>query len=158
MKTNYALLFSLLSTGLLAGAFFYGTGNVVPAMYEVPIKEHLQYRVALMGHNSIYMQSLTAIAIITPVWLAVVSKEGKRGRLLAVLGALAALLSILITRFGNVPINHLMRKWNDMGAPSNWPEILHHWDLANYARTGFAIGSFILIIIASQAGRPEKQR
>ena len=149
-------MLSLLSTGLLAGAFFYGTGNVIPAMYEVPIKEHLMYRVALMNHNSVYMQSLTAIAIITPVWLAVISKKNKRIRVLAFLGALAALISILITRIGNVPINHMMRKWNDIGAPANWPEILHHWDVANYTRTGFAILSFILVILASQAGRPEK--
>jgi uncharacterized membrane protein len=156
MKRNYALILSLMFTGLLAGAFFYGTGNVIPAMYNVPINVHLMYRVQLMDHNAIYIQSLTAVAIITPIWLAVISKQHRTMRIFALLGSLAALTSILITRIGTVPINHMMRVWNSTGAPANWPEILHHWDVLNYVRTGFAILSFVLIIIASQSGMHEK--
>ncbi len=150
MKNKYILILSLLSTGLLAGAFFYGTLNVIPALYDVPIDVHLKYRVPLMNHNAVYMQLLTAIAIIAPVWLAIISKQIIRQRIYAFSAGAAALISILVTRIGNVPINHLMRTWNATEAPANWPGILHQWDIYNYIRTGFAITSFVLIVIASQ--------
>src|ERR1700748_1354597 len=102
MKNRLAQTFAILSTGLLADVFYYGTFTVVPAFYEVPVEVHLKYRVALMDHNAVSVQSLTAIAILTPVWLAFVSRHSRPMRMYAVFAAAAALLSILTTRFGNV--------------------------------------------------------
>lgn len=145
-----AQFIALISTGLLAGAFYYGTFTLIPSYYEIPISVHLQSRVALMNHNAVYMQLLTLAAIISPIWFAITSKQIHVVRKYAIAAAIAALISILITRIWNVPINHMMRMWDTEGAPVNWKEILTKWDVYNYARTAFAFASFVLIIIASQ--------
>jgi len=150
MKNKFAQALALLATGLLAGVFYYGTFAIVPAFYEVPIEVHLKYRVALMDHNAVYVQLLTVVAILTPLWLAFVYRHSRFIRIYALLAAVAALLSILTTRFGNVPINRIMRMWEASEAPGNWRETLHQWDLFNYTRTVFALASFLLVLMASQ--------
>jgi len=148
-----AMTLALLSTGLLAGAFYYGTLTLIPSYYEVPLDVHLKSRVALMNHNAVYMQLLTLIAIISPVWFAIVYKHIRAIKNYAIAAAMAALISIIITRFGNVPINQLMRKWDATGAPANWSGILNKWNLYNYVRTAFAFVSFLLVVIAAQYRR-----
>jgi hypothetical protein len=141
---------SLLLTGLLAGVFYYGTFTVIPAFYQVPLTVHLQYRVELMNHNAVYVQLLTAFSIIAPVAYAIAVRQNVQLRNLALSAAIAALISILVTRFGNVPINRMIRVWELGTAPANWREILNGWNRFNYIRTFFAMASFILMIIASQ--------
>ena len=155
MKNKLAQFLALLTTGLLAGVFYYGTFTVIPAFYEVPIEVHLKYRVALMNHNAVYVQLLTGISILTPVWLACVYRKAPLIRNYATLGAIAALISILVTRFGNVPINRMMRVWEAGKAPANWHEILDKWNMFNDIRTVFALASFVLVLIASQVNRPQ---
>jgi len=155
MRTKLIQALALLSTGLLAGVFYYGTFTVVPAFYEVPIEIHLKYRVALMNHNAVYVQLLTIIAIVMPAWYALISKHARLIVIYAVGSAIAALISILTTRFGNVPINHLITEWEATGAPKNWREILDQWNIYNDIRTMFALASFILILIASQINTTE---
>jgi uncharacterized membrane protein len=157
MKNKLVQALALLSSGLLAGVFYYGTFTVVPAFYDVPIDVHLKYRVALMSHNAVYVQLLTVIAILVPVWLAFVNKKSRLIRNYALLAALTALISILITRFGNVPVNQLMTAWEKSKAPANWREILDRWNLFNGIRTVFALASFLLVIIASQVGSSKEK-
>jgi uncharacterized membrane protein len=141
---------SLLLTGLLAGVFYYGTFTVIPAFYQVPLTVHLQYRVELMNHNAVYVQLLTAFSIIAPVIYAISVRQNIKLRNFAIAAATAALISILVTRFGNVPINRMMRVWESGKAPANWRDILDGWNIFNDIRTFFAMASFILMIIASQ--------
>lgn len=141
---------ALLSTGLLAGVFYYGTFTVVPAFFEVPIDVHLHYRVALMNHNAYYVQILTAAAILLPLLYALLSGDHPAVRRLAFGAAIAALISILVTRFGNVPVNRLMRIWEAGTPPENWREILARWNMFNNIRTVFALASFLLVIVAAQ--------
>ena len=132
---------ALLATGLLAGVYYYGYFTVIPAFYEVPLKVHLEYRVALMNHNSLYVQSLTGLAILFPIWLAFVSKHNPRVRNWSIFAAIVALLSILVTRFGNVPINRMIRVWEAGEPPANWSAILAQWILFNDIRSIFALAS-----------------
>lgn len=141
---------ALLLTGLLAGVFYYGTFTVIPAFYEVPLSVHLQYRVELMNHNAVYVQLLTAFSIISPLVYALSVRRDVRLRNLAVAAAVTALISILITRFGNVPINRMIRVWEGGLVPGDWREVLGRWNLFNYIRTFFAMASFVSMVIASQ--------
>ena len=147
---KFAQPFALLTTGLLAGVYYYGYFTVIPAFYEVPIKVHLAYRVALMNHNSIYVQSLTAAAILAPIWLAITAKLNRTVRIWSILAAIVALLSILTTRFGNVPINRLIRVWEAGQPPANWHAILDQWIIYNNIRSVFALASFAFVLVASK--------
>jgi uncharacterized membrane protein len=150
MKNKLIMALALLTTGLLAGVFYYGTFTLIPAFYEVPIDVHLKFRVVMMNHNAVYVQLLTAIAIITPALLAIVSKHSRLIRIFAIAAAIAALISIITTRFGNVPINRMMRVWEASAAPANWRQVLEQWNFYNYIRTVFALASFVFVLIASQ--------
>jgi uncharacterized membrane protein len=147
---KFAQPFALLTTGLLAGVYYYGYFTVIPAFYEVPIKVHLEYRVALMNHNSFYVQSLTAAAILGPAWLAITARQTRRVRNWAIFAAIVALFSILTTRFGNVPINRMIRVWEAGQPPADWHDILDQWVMFNNLRTVFALASFVFVLVASQ--------
>ena len=147
---RFAQPLALLTSGLLAGVYYYGYFTVIPAFYEVPLPVHLTYRVALMNHNSFYVQSLTGLAILSPLWLTVSARQNKTVRNWAFCAAIAALLSILITRFGNVPINRMMRVWQAGQAPANWRAILDQWILFNNIRSVLALASFVMVVVAAQ--------
>jgi uncharacterized membrane protein len=150
---KFAQPLALLTTGLLAGVYYYGYFTVIPAFYEVPIKVHLEYRVALMNHNSFYVQALTGFAILAPVWLAIAARKNRKVRNWSLFAAIAALLSIVTTRFGNVPINRLIRVWEASEPPANWHAILDQWILFNNIRTVFALLSFVFVLIVSQINK-----
>ncbi|WP_245746279.1 DUF1772 domain-containing protein [Nocardia altamirensis] len=54
--------------------------------------------------------------------------------------------SFLITRLGNVPINHQINRWALEGAPADHLSILTRWDYFHYLRTGTALLAFAVII------------
>ncbi|MGF6929763.1 putative membrane protein [Chitinophaga sp. W2I13] len=150
-----AKVIALLATGLLSGAFMYGFLNVVPAFYEVPVNVHLVYRTQLMTHNGITMQSLMALSIITPLWYAGLCRRLTPVRNLAILSAALALTTLLITRFGNVPINGIIKLWPPQHPPVGWKALLHTWDIYNAWRTFTALGCFIAFIAASHLKKEE---
>jgi uncharacterized membrane protein len=151
MNIKIARFTGLLATGLLAGAFFYTFLNVIPTFYEVPVNVHLVFRVQLMTHNGITMQALMALAIITPFWYARLCKHIKKVRNLAYLSSCFALGALLVTRFGNVPINQVIKTWVTMPAPpQHWESILHQWDIYHVIRTISAILCFVLFIAATK--------
>jgi hypothetical protein len=149
MKTELPQFLGLTATGLMAGAFLYGLLNVVPTFYEVPITVHLIYRIQLMNHNGITMQILMAASIICPIWYAVTHKHVKSVMAISLLSAVLALISLLITRFGNVPINHIIKTWSASQLPSNWQFLLHKWDQYNLIRVLAGLGSFLAFMTAT---------
>ncbi|PZF72644.1 DUF1772 domain-containing protein [Taibaiella soli] len=144
---------ALVATGLLAGAFIYGLLNVVPTFYEVPLNVHLAYRTQLMKHNSITMQSVMIASVITPFWYAIVVRLSVPATVFAVISGLLALTSLLVTRFGNVPINQLIRRWSSGDIPANWADILRAWDHFNLLRSMAALGCFVSFIAATIVNR-----
>lgn len=144
----------LMAAGLLSGAFIYTVLNVIPAFYEVPPAVHLAYRVQLMGHNGITMQTLMSLCFITPVWYAALCRKNTMPRNLALLSAGLALATFLVTRFGNVPINQVIRTWPPAAPPADWLQWLRQWDIYHLLRTGTALGCFIAFMGAVHlAGR-----
>lgn len=142
--------FALFSTGLLAGTFYYATTNVLPTFSEVPVDIHLGFRTALMKHNGINMQLLMASGIVTSAWLSWRVRHTRLALYMAVLGSLLALTSLLVTRFGNVPINMQMKTWNITSPPQDWLQTLVRWNIFHSIRTYTAVGSFACSIVACQ--------
>ncbi len=149
MKTTVPKFIATIATGLLAGAFLYGFLNLVPTFYEVPQEVHLRFRVQLMNHNSTSMQALMAVSIITPLWYAFVNRRVRAVVFLSILSSSMALVSLLVTRFGNVPINMLIRSWSETQPPADWLDYLHRWDSYNLVRSIAAIVGFILFVTAT---------
>lgn len=137
---------ALLCTGLLAGAFFYGWVTVAPAYQYVPIDVHLRFRTVLMMVNAPVMQTLMLTAIIACLTLAVLSRGWHRT--VAAAAATMALTSLLVTRFGNVPINYRIKSWSVYAPPADHLELLQRWDSYHGIRTATAVLAFALLLIA----------
>ncbi|MFJ3101373.1 anthrone oxygenase family protein [Streptomyces sp. NPDC086835] len=75
------------------------------------------------------------------------------------LGAgLLAVVSFLVTRLGNVPINGRIKQWAATSAPADHAEILARWEVFNYARTGAAFAAFGLLIVLSMRFSAHERR
>jgi len=151
----------LFATGLLAGTFFYAKFNVLPTFREVPREIHLSFRVALMRHNGVIVQSLMAIAIISSIWFTWTVKRQRSACIFAGVGILLTIATFLITRWGNVPINTQIKSWVLTMPPANWNAILERWNFFHTCRTTTAIGSFIAVLMATflkSDNRPSRHR
>lgn len=146
MRTFLSLLLglSLLSTGLLAGAFGYGAANLVPTFDSVPIDMRLDFHTQLMRMNGITMQGAMAVSALSALALAALTRG--RTRALAATAGLLTVTSFLITRFGNVPINGRIKQWAATAPPADHAEILGRWELFNDARTCTAAAAFVILI------------
>ncbi|GAB4582513.1 DUF1772 domain-containing protein [Nocardia sp. IFM 10818] len=145
MRTRLVHALALLSTGLLAGAFGYGAANLAPTFRRVPLQMRLEFHTELMKNNSVSMQLTMAIAAVSCLAFAVLTRG--RARLLAGLATGFVVASFVITRFGNVPINYRINDWVTEGAPVDYAEILSRWDMFHYLRTGTGLAAFGLMIV-----------
>jgi uncharacterized membrane protein len=143
-----AKLLSLMSTGFLAGVFTYALFAIIPAWNEVPRGVHFTYRVALMRHNAVVMQSMMVVGIMAPLGWAWTIRAMPAARACAVAAGIMNVTAVLVTRFGNVPINQLVSKWLTEPPPPNYLESLHRWTVFNNVRSAAAVFAFALILIA----------
>lgn len=144
MARRLAQGLALGSTGLLAGAFAYALVSVVPTFDAVPMDVHLRFRTQLMVMNGIFMQALMGVSLLSGFWYAATLRGATRW--CAVGAGLLALTSLLVTRFGNVPINGLIKTWSAAALPPDHAELLHRWELFHDLRTATAIAAFVLLI------------
>ncbi|MFB6891410.1 anthrone oxygenase family protein [Kitasatospora sp. NPDC056327] len=145
MRIRLLRAVSLLSGGLLAGAFGYGAANLVPTFNAVPLDMRLDFHTALMTMNGITVQGTMAVAAVSAFALA--HAERGRSRALAGGAGLLVLASFLITRFGNVPINGRIRQWAATAPPPDHAEVLRRWELFNDLRTVTAAVAFGLLVL-----------
>lgn len=138
---------ALLSTGLLAGALGYGALNVVATFNAVPLDVRLTFHTALMRMNGPVVQTVMACAAVSSLALAVLVRG--RARSPAAGSGGLVLLSFLVTRFGNVPINAEIKTWAVTSAPSDHAAVLRRWEMFNDIRTVAALAAFVLILIAA---------
>ena len=153
---KFANVVAITSTGLLAGAFAYAFFSIVPTFSEVPLEVHFTFRDALMRHNGVYVQIVMALSVLTPLWSAYTIRVSDSRRSLAILASLLAATSFVVTRFGNVPINQLIKTWSVENLPANWKALLHTWDRFNLVRSLSALGCFVSFIAATLVSRPYK--
>ncbi|WP_416562642.1 anthrone oxygenase family protein [Nocardia testacea] len=135
---------ALLFPGLLAGAFGYGAVNVLYAFRAVPLDVRFTFHTALMRVNGPVVQSLMGLAILSTLVLAVRSRAWPRW--LAGGASALVIISFLVTRFGNVPINQHIKQWAVGIPPADYAEILHRWEMFHFLRTGCAVTAFVLVI------------
>ena len=143
-------LINLALSGLIAVTFFYGTFCVLPAFYEVSSTIHLGFRTTLMQHNKFLVMLLVVLAIgFNFVYYINIRKTGKAGAA-CLLALMCTLVSLIITRFGSVPINIVMKTWEASSPPADWLTVLKKWDLYNAIRTATSITGFILLLLTNE--------
>lgn len=148
-KNEISNAVALFATGLLAGTFFYVRFNIMPTFWEVPADVHLRFRFILMKYNDIVFRSLMTASIISTIWFTWRLRSSKHIFIFTGFAVILAITTFLITYFGNMPISSQIKVWLQTSPPKNWVSILKTWDFYHTCRTVTAMGSFIMILIAT---------
>jgi uncharacterized membrane protein len=148
--TRAIKLSTLLLSGLIAGTFFYGTFCVLPAFYEVSSEIHLTFRTMLMKHNKVLVMLLVLLQLGFNAAYLFNIRTLKIARTLCLLALVLTICSLLITRFGSVPLNLIMKTWNPQSLPPDANALLEKWDFYNAIRTFNSLASFLLLLIAAE--------
>lgn len=89
-----------------------------------------------------------AVCIVLAVWLAVVTKNEPRTRLLLVAAIVCLLVAAAVTRFCNQPINAVVITWNAQSPPPQWVQLRAEWWQWHIVRTVAGIAALGLALAA----------
>ena len=130
--------------GLIAGTLFgiwigYNPQNLSAQTYV----EHQQ---SVIKALNTLMPLLGLITIILTVISAFMQRDNKTIFISLLIAAMLLIISGLVTRLGNQPINAIMMTWNKVDVPNNWAELKDKWWSLHIIRTLAAIAAFCLIV------------
>jgi uncharacterized membrane protein len=89
------------------------------------------------------------VTIIFTVTSAILQRNDKSTFVLLLVAAALLIVSGLVTRFGNQPINSIVMTWSKDNVPDNWTELRDKWWSMHIVRTLAALFAFCLIVWAS---------
>ena len=95
------------------------------------------------------MPILGLITIIVTVVHAFFQKANKVVFMMLLTAALLLIVSGLVTRFGNQPINSIVMTWTPDTPPDNWIELRDKWRSLHIVRTFASFFSLCLIVWVS---------
>jgi hypothetical protein len=107
-----------------------------------------QHQSLVKGFN-VLLPVLGGIIIGSSLWLAYLNKTTHSVLILFGLGAAFFLVSGLITRFGNQPINSLVMTWQSTAPPSTWNQWRDQWWLYHKLRFVSSVIGLCLLIWAN---------
>jgi uncharacterized membrane protein len=91
------------------------------------------------------MVSLVLLATIITILSAYLQKHDKAAFISLILAAVFFIVCILITRFGNKPIDDIVITWTKDAIPNNWTELRDNWWSFHILRTVAEIIALLLV-------------
>ena len=144
MTTQIIRFLNLLMAGLVAGTLFGIWIGYNPKNLSVNTFVESQQG-AIKALNTL-MPVLGLLTIILTVFSAILQKQNQFVFVTLIIAAGFLLISGLITKFGNQPINSVVMTWSKASTPINWSELRDKWWLLHKLRTLTTFISFCLII------------
>lgn len=87
-------------------------------------------------------------AAIFSVLSSIFLRQYKTFSYLLLAAGLCIIAGILITVFGNIPINNQIKTWNIDSPPDNWKDVQHHWWVIHTIRTIALLAGLCLLLVA----------
>ncbi|HMG88166.1 MAG TPA: DUF1772 domain-containing protein [Terracidiphilus sp.] len=143
---------NLLFSALLVGAMFCVWLVFNPSQLDASHYIILQQQGIRTLHPT--MPGLGALTILLTFASAVLARESKMRMSLLIGTAILFIISGLITRFANMPINAIVRGWNSAAPPDHWTALRDAWWRWHCWRLCSALGGLVLLIIATLMRRP----
>jgi uncharacterized membrane protein len=106
-----------------------------------------QQQNAIRALNTL-LPAMGAACILLSVALAFMSKGDPRSRYLLFAAALFLIVSGLVTRFANQPINAVVITWSAQAPAANWAELRDQWWQWHIVRSIAGIGALALTVLA----------
>lgn len=97
----------------------------------------------------ILLVSLVIIATIITIISAFLQRKNKSIFISLLIAAIFLIACILITRFGNKPIDDMVLTWTSDSLPSNWAEFRDKWWSFHIMRTIAELAAYLLIVWTS---------
>jgi Domain of unknown function (DUF1772) len=144
MTTLIARFLNLLMAGLIAGTLFgiwigYNPENLSAQTY-------IEQQQNVIRALNVLMPILGLITIVLSIVAAILQRHNRPVFVTLIIAAVLLIVSGLITKFGNQPINSIVMTWNKTDAPGNWTELRDKWWSFHKERTLTAFLAFCLII------------
>ncbi len=106
-----------------------------------------QQQNAIRALNTL-LPAMGGACILLSVALAFMSKADPRSRYLLFAAALLMIVSGLVTRLANQPINAVVITWSAQAPPANWAELRDQWWQWHIVRSIAGIGALVLTVLA----------
>lgn len=143
MSKRIIQFFDLVITGLVAGIIFgifigYNPHQLSPLAY-------VEQQQSAINALNVLMPILGLVAILLTITSAILFRKNKVVFSALLIASLMLIISGLVTRFGNQPINSIVIQWNLAEIPSNWTELRDKWWAFHTVRVITSLIGFILI-------------
>ena len=125
MTLAFVRLANMIFAALIAGGMFVIWAGYDPATLS-PSTYVEQQQNAIRALN-VVMPVLGAIAIALTLVSAFLQRKDRTVFVLLVVAAAFLIISAVVTRFGNQPINALVMSWDIARPPANWTELRDQW-------------------------------
>jgi len=99
----------------------------------------------MLGALRVGMVSLVFAATVITLLSAIAQKNNRPVFVALLLAATLFIACILITRFGNKPIEDIMMTWTVASVPSNWTSFRDQWWTFHTMRTGTELIALVII-------------
>src|SRR5688500_4901700 len=138
------IFLDILLTGLIAGVIF-GVWVGYNPQYLTAATYVEQQQNAIRSLN-VLMPVLGLLSIILTVTYAIMTKSHKLSRNILFAAVFFLIVSGLITRFGNQPINAIIMTWDAGNIPPTWTTLREDWWTFHTMRMISALIAFALIV------------
>ncbi len=143
MNTLIRLLNTLLAAFLTGIIFGIWVGTDPQSLSMVAYVE--QQQSAIKALNNV-MPIIGGLTILTTLFSAILQRKNKTIWLPLLFAAGLFMVTGLITRFGNQPINAIIMTWDKHSIPANWTGLRDKWWLFHQIRTAASTVALIIVI------------
>lgn len=147
MATNSIRFLNLLLAALVAGTLFGIWIGYNPK--NLSVSTYIEQQQAVISALNILMPLLGLITIVLTLISAFQQRQIKRVFLMLLIAAAFFIISGLVTKFGNQPINTIVMTWNKNLPPDNWVELRDKWWMYHNIRTFASFIALCLIILTN---------
>jgi uncharacterized membrane protein len=139
---------TLLFSGLLAGLFAMGTLVIQPVSIELPSEAHVLFRQRMIPRLHYLAPPIMFCALFSNLFLSISLASGWSRALLR-MNAVLYCESILVTLWGNVPLNRQFMKWKPATLAENWMELIRRWGVYDQVRFVLCLIAFLSALVAA---------
>jgi ABC-type transport system involved in multi-copper enzyme maturation permease subunit len=105
----------------------------------------LEQQQNMVGSLQGLMISLVVLATITTFISAYLQRQNKTVFISLIIAGFFLISCMIITRFGNLPIDNQVMSWTEDTMPSNWIELRDRWMSFHRMRTGVELVALVLV-------------
>jgi archaellum biogenesis protein FlaJ (TadC family) len=143
MTTSIIRFLNIIIAALLAGVSFGIWIGFNPL--DLTASTYVEQQQNMLQALRVLMVSLVLIAAIITIVSAFLQKNNRRVFITLLVAALFFFSCILITRFGNKPIDDIVLTWSANSLPNNWTELRDKWWSFHIMRTIAELAALFLI-------------